>query len=277
MKRTDLTILQRFWLEALWLGARAFAVMPYWFKYYVVENLLFGLLYYCLRYRMKVVKTNLRNSFPGKSERELALIRRRFYRTLSEIFVDTINMAYMNEEKGRTVLTVKDVEKHVEAVHGRDWIAMTAHFGCWEYCSYWGLYERSQMLVAVYHPLRSKVMEELYRRLRNYENSMTVSMKESLRFYLRNRAKGVDGKNLVMGLIADQNPPAAARQPLVPLPQSGYDLLRRRRETGPALQPSGLLREDEPPASGTLRNVLRTDLRRQRGGRRIRNHAALRS
>ncbi len=36
---------------------------------------------------------------------------------------------------------------------------------------------------------------------------MTVSMKESLRFYLRNRAKGVDGKNLVMGLIADQNPP----------------------------------------------------------------------
>ena len=56
MKRTDLTILQRFWLETLWLGARVFAVMPYWFKYYVVENLLFVLLYYCLRYRMKVVK-----------------------------------------------------------------------------------------------------------------------------------------------------------------------------------------------------------------------------
>ena len=87
MKRTDLTILQRFWLETLWLGARVFAVMPYWFKYYVVENLLFVLLYYCLRYRMKVVKTNLRNSFPEKSERELAVIRRRFYRTLSEIFV----------------------------------------------------------------------------------------------------------------------------------------------------------------------------------------------
>ena len=63
------------------------------------------------------------------------------------------------------------------------------------------------MLVAVYHPLRSKVMERLYQRLRNYENSMTVAMKDSLRFYLRNRGRGVDGKNLVMGLIADQNPP----------------------------------------------------------------------
>ncbi len=100
MKRTDLTILQRFWLETLWLGARVFAVMPYWFKYYVVENLLFVLLYYCLRYRMKVVKTNLRNSFPEKSERELAVIRRRFYRTLAEIFVDTINLAGLNERKG---------------------------------------------------------------------------------------------------------------------------------------------------------------------------------
>ena len=207
MKRTDLTILQRFWLETLWLGARVFAVMPYWFKYYVVENLLFVLLYYCLRYRMKVVKTNLRNSFPEKSERELAVIRRRFYRTLSEIFVDTINMAYMNEEKGRTVLTVKDVEKHVEAVHGRDWIAMTAHFGCWEYCSFWGFYAPTQIVVAVYHPLRSKVAEALYQRLRNGDYATTVSMKESLRFYLRHRDKGFRGKNLVMGLIADQNPP----------------------------------------------------------------------
>ena len=112
-----------------------------------------------------------------------------------------------SELLARTVLTVKGFDEHYKAVHGRDWIAMTAHFGCWEYCSYWGLYERSQMLVAVYHPLRSKVMERLYQRLRNYENSMTVAMKDSLRFYLRNRECGVDGKNLVMGLIADQNPP----------------------------------------------------------------------
>ena len=87
MKRAELNFAQKVWLESLWLGARFFAVLPYWFKYYVVENLLFFILYYCLRYRMKVVKTNLRNSFPEKSERELAVIRRRFYRTLSEIFV----------------------------------------------------------------------------------------------------------------------------------------------------------------------------------------------
>ena len=138
MKRAELNFAQKVWLESLWLGARFFAVLPYWFKYYVVENLLFFILYYCLRYRMKVVNENLRNSFPEKSVGELAVIRRNFYRTLAEIFVDTVNMAHMGEEKARTVLTVKGFDEHYKAVHGRDWIAMTAHFGCWEYCSYWG-------------------------------------------------------------------------------------------------------------------------------------------
>ena len=199
--------MQRIGLEALWLGARVFAAMPYWFKYYVVENLIFVLLRYCLRYRMKVVKTNLRNSFPEKDERELAVIRRRFYRTLAEIFVDTINLDGLTPEKGRSLLTVKGLEEQKERVGGRDWIAMTAHFGCWEYCSFWGLYDPTQIVVAVYHPLRSRIVEAFYQRLRNGDYATTVAMKESLRFYLRNRAGGIGGRNLVMGLIADQNPP----------------------------------------------------------------------
>ena len=207
MKTTELTPMQRIGLEALWLGARVFAAMPYWFKYYVVENLIFVLLRYCLRYRMKVVKTNLRNSFPEKDERELAVIRRRFYRTLAEIFVDTINLARLTPEKGRSLLTVKGLEEQKERVGGRDWIAMTAHFGCWEYCSFWGLYDPTQIVVAVYHPLRSRIVEAFYQRLRNGDYATTVAMKESLRFYLRNRAGGIGGRNLVMGLIADQNPP----------------------------------------------------------------------
>ena len=207
MQRDGLNFMQKVGLEILWFLCRAFAVMPYWFKYYVVENFLFFLLYYCLRYRMRVVTENLRNSFPEKSERERAVIRRNFYRTLSEIFVDTINMAYMTERKVHKVLRVKNLEKHRRDVHGRDWIALSAHFGCWEYSSYWAAYETSQLLVAVYHPLRSKIVEQLYRRFRNSAYATTVAMKESLRFYLRNREKGIGGKNLVMGLIADQNPP----------------------------------------------------------------------
>lgn len=207
MKRTDLNLMQRIGLETLWVCAYVFSVLPRWFKYYVVENLFYFLLYYGFRYRMSVVKTNLRNSFPEKSERDLAVIRRRFYRTLAEIFVDTLDLAHLTPAKGRAALKVKGLEEHLKRVEGRDWIAMTAHYGCWEYCSFWGLYAPTQIVVAVYHPLRSRVMEALYQRLRNGDYATTVSMKESLRFYLRNRERGILGKNLVMGLIADQNPP----------------------------------------------------------------------
>ena len=77
METPKLNLFQRLWLEILWGGMRLFAMLPYWFKYYVVENLFFCLLYYVLRYRRQVVWDNLRNSFPEKSERELWIIRRR--------------------------------------------------------------------------------------------------------------------------------------------------------------------------------------------------------
>ncbi len=60
--------MQRIGLETLWLCAYVFSVLPRWFKYYVVENLFYFLLYYGIRYRMSVVKTCV-TRFREKSER----------------------------------------------------------------------------------------------------------------------------------------------------------------------------------------------------------------
>lgn len=207
MKEIRLNAMQRLTVETAWAAMLLFARMPYWFKYHVVENLLYVLLCHILRYRRAVVTRNLRNSFPEKSEGQIAAIRRRFYRTLAEVMIDTVNLAGMTPAKARRVLRIRNLEEHRREVQGRDWIAMLAHFGCWEYCSFWGRYEPSQLVVGVYHPLRSPVMEAIYRRLRNSEYSTTVAMKEAMRFYLRNRERGIGGKHLALGLIADQNPP----------------------------------------------------------------------
>ena len=207
MEHSALTFAQRVRLEAAWGSMRLFAMMPYWFKFYVVGELLYFLLCYVVRYRSKVVRTNLRNSFPEKSEAELRSIRRRFYRTLAEIFIDTVDLAHCSDDKARRMLVVEGFDAHSERVRSRDWIAMLAHFGCWEYCSYWGLYEPSQKVVAVYHPLHDPVVECLYQRLRNSAYATTVARKECVRFFLRHRGTGLDGKQMVLGLIADQNPP----------------------------------------------------------------------
>ncbi len=202
----DLTIWQRAALEIIWFKARIFAMMPYWFKFYVAQPFFYFVLCYIVRYRRGVINMNLRNSFPEKSDRELGVIRRGCYNTLAEAIVCTINMAGITEEKIHRYLSVENEDEHRRAVAGKDWVAMAAHYGCWEYCSYWGAFDHSQHTVAVYHPLANNVMEHLYARLRRFEYSQTVPMKETMRFYLRNREQGIKGRRLVIGLISDQSP-----------------------------------------------------------------------
>lgn len=207
MKRSELTRMEKVWLEVLWLLCRLIAATPYWFRYYVLEELLFVLLCYVLRYRRRVVTTNLRNSFPDREPSELHEIRRRFYRTLSEMFVDTIGLASLDNDGCRNVVRITNLGELRRETAGRDFVAFTAHYGCWEYCSFLGLHDPSFEVVAVYHPLHGPVMDALFLRLRQRDNVRVVPMKECLRFYVKNKDREPDGRSLVMGLIADQNPP----------------------------------------------------------------------
>src|SRR5690554_190940 len=51
---------------------------------------LFFLLVAALGYRKKVIDKNLLMAFPEKSQEERATIRRRFYRHLADLFVETL-------------------------------------------------------------------------------------------------------------------------------------------------------------------------------------------
>lgn len=207
IKHGKLNLLQRIALELLWAAAWIFAILPRWVKYYVVEEVIFFLLYCCFRYRIRVVRENLRNSFPEKSERERRVICRKFYHTLAEMIVDTFNMVHITPKKAMQILKLDDATGHrfMTYTRGRDWIALFAHFGCWEYGTCLGFYDKSHIIFSVYHPLHSRVADEFYKRLRNLNFAITVPMQETLRYYLRNRGK--DGRNFSIGLIADQNPP----------------------------------------------------------------------
>lgn len=193
-------------LESLWIFCKIFAWLPYWFRYYVVEDIIYGVLR-LFRYRHAVVTSNLEGSFPEKSAAELRTIRRGFYRTLAEIVVDTLSLPGVSDDKFREVAALDKLKAEVAGLEGKDWIALTAHFGCWEYYSFWGLILPSQAVFAVYHPLRSRLFGELFKRIRQRTNLYPIPMQESLRIYLRHREKGIEGKNIVLGLIADQNPP----------------------------------------------------------------------
>ena len=201
----DLSLWQRIQLETLWGFCRLFALTPYWFRYYVVQPVLVFLLM-VIRYRRKVVLTNLKNSFPEKSSIELLRIMHLFYRTLSEVAVDTMSMAGITPERGGDLVRWRDGEEHKRRIAGRDWIALASHYGCWEYFPLWCWVDPDQTFMGVYHPLHSPVFERFYHRLRAVSPSMKpIPMRECVRYYMRHCSE--EHTKITIGLIADQNPP----------------------------------------------------------------------
>ncbi len=205
-KRSKLNFGQKVALEIIWFLCKVVSITPYWFKYYLLADTIYFLVYHCFGYRVKIVNKNLHNSFPQKSEAEITAIRKGFYHYLSEVMVSTIALAGGRPQESIISDNNSDtINRLKQETAGRSWVALTAHYGLWEYFMFWGKFA-DQALIAVYHPLENQIFEELFYRLRNHKNVKTVPLKETVRYCLEHQ-DGVDGLNYVLGLIADQNPP----------------------------------------------------------------------
>lgn len=148
----------------------------------------------------------LRASFPNKSETELVEICSRFYRHLAEMIVETLSLAGMNDKKRRRATEFNLTENFHEEIAGRNVVVLTSHYGFWEIALNLYLVTPNHHLVVAYRPLKSRIMGKLYHRLRNNSSVDVVASKQFMRHYIANR-NGINGKNLVVGLISDQNCP----------------------------------------------------------------------
>lgn len=70
---------------------------------YIFSDILFIFLYHFPSYRRKVVAENLRNSFPEKSANEIALIGRKFYRHLADLFIETLKLTHLSKDRKSVV------------------------------------------------------------------------------------------------------------------------------------------------------------------------------
>ncbi len=201
-KRRDFTITQRITLEILWILCRIVAILPHFVRHYLIGGLLYLLLAYVLRYRRKVIMSNLRNSFPDKSEKELCSICRSSYKNLTEQIINTISQSGVSDDVLRHRMTFANAEPAMKAVEGQNAVFMTAHYGPWELGSVVSLRFTDHTFVAVYHELSNKVVDELFKRIRQHTNVELVSMTRLMRHFIDNR----NARPMILGLISDQNP-----------------------------------------------------------------------
>lgn len=194
---------ERATFELLWGLCVVISYLPRCIRYYIIKPIVFGVLWLS-RYRSKVISTNLANAFPDKSPRELRQIKNRFYNILAEIVIDTISLVRISPKRNINLIEWSNREEHLRETQGRDWIAMASHYGCWEYFPLWCWHDEKAHFMTVYHPLKSKIFEAFYLRMRRFsDNVVPVRMKETVRYYLRHRG-GEQG--IALGLVSDQSP-----------------------------------------------------------------------
>ena len=86
-----------------------FSLLPFW-VHYLLSDLIYGLLYYLVGYRKKVVRENLASSFPEKSVEELQKSERCFYHFLCDYVVESIKMMTITKRNMQKRMVFKDVE-----------------------------------------------------------------------------------------------------------------------------------------------------------------------
>ena len=191
-------------LALVTFALKALAILPYRALYFL-SDLIYPIIYHMVKYRRKTVHANLVNSFPDKSEEEILEIEKGFYRHFCDYVMETVKIMHISDEEMRRRMRFTNSEM-IEEIRrdGRPIFLYLGHQCNWEYIISITMWiDPSLSACQVYHPLSSKVMDQLIYRLRSRFNSTGIPQKQALRAIL-NMIK--EGKQPVLGLIADQRP-----------------------------------------------------------------------
>ena len=66
---------------------------------YILSDIIYIVFYRLMKYRIKIVRENLLNSFPDKSELERALIEKKYYKYLCDLLVESIKGFTISEKE----------------------------------------------------------------------------------------------------------------------------------------------------------------------------------
>ena len=173
---------------------------------YGMADIGYVLLYYIIRYRRGVVRKNLVTAFPEKSIDDIKTIERKFYHWFSDYFLEAIKLLSISDKELRrrfTIINSEEVEQCFQ--EGQDVAAILGHYCNWEWLSCVGMNLPPEREIGlIYHPLRNKTFDYLFRKLRSHEqNGHVIPKKDILRYVVTKKREGVRN---ICGYISDQGP-----------------------------------------------------------------------
>lgn len=170
---------------------------------YGISDIFYLFIYKIARYRIKVVKQNLINAFPEKTDRERLAIERKFYRHLCDFFIETMQLEHMTEKEIKERFKYNNIEIYQQYFEqGRDLVVVLGHYGNWELNIGFPLWCKYTTL-ATYKPLNNPYFDKKMQESRGRFGLVAVSMRQTVKKTLEYSSKG---NPTLLALIADQAP-----------------------------------------------------------------------
>jgi Kdo2-lipid IVA lauroyltransferase/acyltransferase len=177
------------------------SLLPMWFLYGVSDGLAL-LLCYVIRYRRGVVLSNLRTAFPEKTEAERMGIAKKFYRSFTDNFIETLKILSASPSFIRERFIIDNPEV-IEDFYdtGRKLQLHMGHTFNWEIANVAMPLLTRYPFIVTYMPVENKVFDRLFLRLRGLNGTVLLPATRMQRAILPYRHT-----QYVLALVADQSP-----------------------------------------------------------------------
>jgi len=172
---------------------------------FILSDFTYLILYHVVGYRKAVVKQNLRESFPEKSDEERLQIERRFYHFFCDYIFETIKQCTMTESQMRRHVKWNGLEHIRKSLDRNQSICIyLAHYCNWEWITTLAFHLPAETFVGqVYHILESKAFDTFMLKLRSKWGAKNIERHFLLRKMIELHRSGT---NSAIGFIADQGP-----------------------------------------------------------------------
>jgi Kdo2-lipid IVA lauroyltransferase/acyltransferase len=176
------------------------SILPFWVLY-GISDVMYVMVYKIFGYRKKVVMDNLRKSFPEKTQEELEIIARKFYRNLCDSIVETIKLLTIsNAEINKRFTCNYDVVNN-ETGKGRIVQAHLSHTFNWEWGTVASNLNMNVTFTALYNRITNNAFNKLMYKMRTRSGSNMVDMDD-----MQKVMADYQKQDICWCFIADQNP-----------------------------------------------------------------------
>ena len=188
---------------------------------YLLSDLAYPILYYIIRYRRRLVRENLRNSFPEKSVEEILSIEKKFYRNLCDVFIEAFKCLHISDQEMLRRVEILNCELPERiATERKNIFMLLGHLGCWEWYQEVSVrYKAPKKTCEIYKQIVSPYFASLMHEIRSRWDTTQIEMSQTVRTLLQWNAKG---EPFLCGFIQDQRPDRKAKDSIMFLNQQTW-------------------------------------------------------